>query len=191
MTSSDDTSSIRRRARPCGARSVSTSRAPRWAGPARRHRLRAASTAASRPGSSTGARPHSTKRASIAATSSLAWVPGAFETTPARPSLRRRGPRPVRRGDHARRGDSRRHGPLRGRRGRVRPWRPRRAAAALGVPVVFGVLTTNTVEQALERSLPDETNKGREAALTALEMVSCSVKARWRVRRDRRSHRGL
>ncbi len=41
-----------------------------------------------------------------------------------------------------------------------------------GVPVIFGVLTTNTVEQALERSLPDETNKGREAALTALEMVS-------------------
>ena len=40
------------------------------------------------------------------------------------------------------------------------------------VPVVFGVLTTNTVEQAIERSLPDETNKGREAALTALEMVS-------------------
>jgi 6,7-dimethyl-8-ribityllumazine synthase len=41
-----------------------------------------------------------------------------------------------------------------------------------GVPVVFGVLTTNTVDQALERSLPDETNKGRESALTALEMVS-------------------
>jgi len=40
------------------------------------------------------------------------------------------------------------------------------------VPVVFGVLTTNTVDQALERSLPDDTNKGREAALTALEMVS-------------------
>ncbi len=40
-----------------------------------------------------------------------------------------------------------------------------------GVPVVFGVLTTDTVEQALERSLPDESNKGREAALTALEMV--------------------
>jgi 6,7-dimethyl-8-ribityllumazine synthase len=43
---------------------------------------------------------------------------------------------------------------------------------ATGVPVVFGVLTTNTVDQALERSLPDETNKGREAALTALEMAS-------------------
>jgi len=43
---------------------------------------------------------------------------------------------------------------------------------ATGVPVVFGVLTTNTVEQALERSLPDHTNKGREAAETALEMVN-------------------
>jgi 6,7-dimethyl-8-ribityllumazine synthase len=40
------------------------------------------------------------------------------------------------------------------------------------VPVIFGVLTTNTVEQALERSQPDATNKGREAALTALEMVN-------------------
>jgi 6,7-dimethyl-8-ribityllumazine synthase len=42
---------------------------------------------------------------------------------------------------------------------------------ATGVPVVFGVLTTDTLEQALVRSLPDETNKGREAALTAVEMV--------------------
>ena len=40
-----------------------------------------------------------------------------------------------------------------------------------GVPVIFGVLTTNTVDQALERSRPDETNKGREAAQTAIEMV--------------------
>jgi 6,7-dimethyl-8-ribityllumazine synthase len=43
---------------------------------------------------------------------------------------------------------------------------------SLGVPVVFGVLTTNTVEQALDRSRSDESNKGREAAQTALEMVS-------------------
>lgn len=43
---------------------------------------------------------------------------------------------------------------------------------ACGVPVIFGVLTTNTVEQALERSADDETNKGRESAHTALEMVS-------------------
>jgi 6,7-dimethyl-8-ribityllumazine synthase len=40
------------------------------------------------------------------------------------------------------------------------------------VPVAFGVLTTENVEQALERSKPDETNKGREAAQTALEMAS-------------------
>jgi 6,7-dimethyl-8-ribityllumazine synthase len=40
------------------------------------------------------------------------------------------------------------------------------------VPVVFGVLTVNTLDQALERSLNDESNKGREAATTALEMVS-------------------
>ena len=40
------------------------------------------------------------------------------------------------------------------------------------VPVVFGVLTTDTVEQAIERSGPNENNKGVDAALAALEMVS-------------------
>jgi 6,7-dimethyl-8-ribityllumazine synthase len=40
-----------------------------------------------------------------------------------------------------------------------------------GVPVVFGVLTTENLEQALERSLPDESNRGRDSALTAVEMV--------------------
>jgi 6,7-dimethyl-8-ribityllumazine synthase len=40
-----------------------------------------------------------------------------------------------------------------------------------GVPVVFGVLTTDTLDQALERSEPDHTNKGREGALTGIEMV--------------------
>jgi 6,7-dimethyl-8-ribityllumazine synthase len=40
-----------------------------------------------------------------------------------------------------------------------------------GVPIVFGVLTTENLEQALERSRPDDTNRGREAALTAVEMV--------------------
>ncbi len=40
-----------------------------------------------------------------------------------------------------------------------------------GVPMIFGVLTTDTLEQALERSEPDESNKGREAALTGIEMV--------------------
>ena len=39
-----------------------------------------------------------------------------------------------------------------------------------GVPVAFGVLTTETVDQALARSEPDRSNKGREAAVTAVEM---------------------
>jgi 6,7-dimethyl-8-ribityllumazine synthase len=41
-----------------------------------------------------------------------------------------------------------------------------------GVPVVFGVLTTDTVDQALARSEPDASNKGREAAATALATVA-------------------
>jgi 6,7-dimethyl-8-ribityllumazine synthase len=40
-----------------------------------------------------------------------------------------------------------------------------------GVPVVFGVLTTDTEEQALERADPARGDKGREAALAALEMA--------------------
>jgi 6,7-dimethyl-8-ribityllumazine synthase len=40
-----------------------------------------------------------------------------------------------------------------------------------GVPLSFGILTTNTVEQALERSGEGPGNKGAEAVLTALEMV--------------------
>jgi 6,7-dimethyl-8-ribityllumazine synthase len=45
------------------------------------------------------------------------------------------------------------------------------AAAATGVPMAFGVLTTNSVEEALERAAANDTNKGREAALAALEMA--------------------
>ncbi|MDO8518791.1 MAG: 6,7-dimethyl-8-ribityllumazine synthase [Deltaproteobacteria bacterium] len=39
-----------------------------------------------------------------------------------------------------------------------------------GIPVSFGLLTVDTLEQALSRSASDEFNKGREAALTVLEM---------------------
>ena len=46
-----------------------------------------------------------------------------------------------------------------------------RVALDTGRPVVFGVLTTDTVAQALERCRDDETNKGYEAALTALQMI--------------------
>ncbi len=40
-----------------------------------------------------------------------------------------------------------------------------------GKPVIFGVLTTNTVEQALERAGERMGNKGAEAAATLLEMI--------------------
>jgi 6,7-dimethyl-8-ribityllumazine synthase len=46
-----------------------------------------------------------------------------------------------------------------------------RVALDTGVPVIFGVLTTDTVAQAQDRAGPGETNKGYEAAVTALEMV--------------------
>ncbi|MCR4316969.1 MAG: 6,7-dimethyl-8-ribityllumazine synthase [Planctomycetes bacterium] len=40
------------------------------------------------------------------------------------------------------------------------------------VPVIFGVLTTNTIEQALERAGTKAGNKGADAAMAALEMIS-------------------
>ena len=45
------------------------------------------------------------------------------------------------------------------------------AAASTGVPMSFGVLTTNTAEEALERAAPGPANKGREAADAAMEMA--------------------
>jgi 6,7-dimethyl-8-ribityllumazine synthase len=41
-----------------------------------------------------------------------------------------------------------------------------------GVPVVFGVITTDTIEQAVERAGMRLTNKGFEAALSAIEIVN-------------------
>lgn len=46
-----------------------------------------------------------------------------------------------------------------------------RVALDTGVPVVFGVLTTDTVDQALARSGQGPDNKGLEAAVTALELA--------------------
>ena len=45
-------------------------------------------------------------------------------------------------------------------------------AMAAPVPVIFGVLTTNTIEQAVERAGTKAGNKGADAAISALEMVS-------------------
>jgi len=45
------------------------------------------------------------------------------------------------------------------------------AAAVADVPVVFGVLTTDTIEQALERAGTKAGNKGFDAAMAAIEMA--------------------
>ena len=41
-----------------------------------------------------------------------------------------------------------------------------------GVPVIFAVLTTDTIEQAIERAGTKAGNKGFEAATTAIELVN-------------------
>ena len=45
------------------------------------------------------------------------------------------------------------------------------AAQLTGVPVAFGVLTTNTAEEAMARAADGPNNKGREAAIAAVEMA--------------------
>ncbi|HMR07224.1 MAG TPA: 6,7-dimethyl-8-ribityllumazine synthase, partial [Polyangiaceae bacterium] len=44
-------------------------------------------------------------------------------------------------------------------------------AATKGVPVIFGVLTTDSIEQAIERAGTKAGNKGFDAAVSAIEMV--------------------
>jgi 6,7-dimethyl-8-ribityllumazine synthase len=48
------------------------------------------------------------------------------------------------------------------------------AAASMetGVPVIFGVLTTDTIEQAIERAGTKAGNKGYDAAVTAIELAN-------------------
>lgn len=45
-----------------------------------------------------------------------------------------------------------------------------------GVPVIFGVITSDTIEQAIERAGTKSGNKGWDAALTAIEMVDLYTK---------------
>jgi len=46
------------------------------------------------------------------------------------------------------------------------------ASAETGVPVAFGVLTTNTLEQAIDRAGAKGGNKGFDAAMSAIEMAN-------------------
>ncbi len=45
------------------------------------------------------------------------------------------------------------------------------AAMESGIPMSFGVLTTNSAEEALERAVEGPSNKGREAAQAVIDMV--------------------
>jgi 6,7-dimethyl-8-ribityllumazine synthase len=47
-----------------------------------------------------------------------------------------------------------------------------RVATDTGVPVAFGVLTTDTIEQAIERAGTKAGNKGADAAVTAIELAN-------------------
>lgn len=49
-------------------------------------------------------------------------------------------------------------------------------SASASIPVIFGVLTTQTEELALERALPERMNKGAEFAETALTMMGLFAK---------------
>jgi 6,7-dimethyl-8-ribityllumazine synthase len=47
-----------------------------------------------------------------------------------------------------------------------------KVALDTGLPVIFGVITADTIEQAIERAGTKDGNKGRDAALTAIEMAN-------------------
>ncbi|MBU1100391.1 MAG: 6,7-dimethyl-8-ribityllumazine synthase [Bacteroidetes bacterium] len=50
------------------------------------------------------------------------------------------------------------------------------ASMATGVPIIFGVITSDSIEQAIERAGTKAGNKGWDAALSAIEMVDLSGK---------------
>ncbi|MBM3243702.1 MAG: 6,7-dimethyl-8-ribityllumazine synthase [Candidatus Omnitrophica bacterium] len=47
-----------------------------------------------------------------------------------------------------------------------------KASSDTGIPVIFGIITADTIEQAVERAGTKDGNKGREAALSAIEMAN-------------------
>jgi 6,7-dimethyl-8-ribityllumazine synthase len=61
------------------------------------------------------------------------------------------------------------------------------ASVVTGVPMTFGVLTTNSKEEALERAIPGPANKGWEAAVAAVEMATLRVSPVGVVKRARAS----
>lgn len=51
-----------------------------------------------------------------------------------------------------------------------------RVSQEAGLPVIFGVITADTIEQAVERAGTKDGNKGRDAAMSAIEMVNLLAK---------------
>ncbi|MEW5758445.1 MAG: 6,7-dimethyl-8-ribityllumazine synthase [Candidatus Omnitrophota bacterium] len=49
-------------------------------------------------------------------------------------------------------------------------------AISSGMPVIFGVITADTIEQAIERAGTKDGNKGKDAAISAIEMVNLMEK---------------
>ena len=49
------------------------------------------------------------------------------------------------------------------------------AAGATGIPITFGVLTTNSAEEALERAAEGPSNKGWEAAAAAIDLATVAA----------------
>jgi 6,7-dimethyl-8-ribityllumazine synthase len=64
-------------------------------------------------------------------------------------------------------------------------------ALETGVPVIFGVITTETIEQAIERAGTKMGNKGFEAAVSAMEMADLMPQIRARSPEDERAHTSL
>jgi 6,7-dimethyl-8-ribityllumazine synthase len=59
-----------------------------------------------------------------------------------------------------------------------------KVALETGLPVIFGVITTESIEQAIERAGTKMGNKGFEAAVSAMEMADVMAKLRERVSQD-------
>ncbi len=53
-----------------------------------------------------------------------------------------------------------------------------RVSQESGLPVIFGVITADTIEQAIERAGTKDGNKGRDAALNAIEMANLIEKVK-------------
>jgi 6,7-dimethyl-8-ribityllumazine synthase len=53
-----------------------------------------------------------------------------------------------------------------------------KVAIDTGLPVIFGVITADTIEQAIERAGTKDGNKGKDAALNAIEMANLMVRVK-------------